>query len=194
MAERLDILHLSGILHTVSFYLFLFAIVLWPLAIFPFPQSIFIFAAPAVMLAIFTWKKGPLLGVISSLTSPLLMLSLDPANERLRDLATKELEMLTSSYATISDEKADISSCTDRNLGREWLASDLGNTRDLNFSDLEKFLEHQGMSRYAPVLREQRVTLDVLAALSSEDFASMRICVGDKVRILQALRNRDSTQ
>ena len=74
------------------------------------------------------------------------------------------------------------------------MASDLGNTRDLNFSDLEKFLEHQGMSRYAPVLREQRVTLDVLADVSSEDFASMRICVGDKVRILQALRNRDSTQ
>jgi hypothetical protein len=146
------------------------------------------------MLTIFTWKKGPLLGVISSLTSPLLMLSLDPANERLRDLATKELELLTSSYATISNEKTNSSNYADRNLGKEWLASDLGNACKLNFSDLEKFLEHQGMSRYAPALREQRVTLDVLADVSSEDFASMRICVGDKVRILQALRNRDSTQ
>ena len=195
MAERLAALHLSGILHAVSFYLFLFAILLWPLAIFPFPQSIFIFAPPSLMMTIFTWRKGPLLGIISNMSSPLLMLDLDPTNDTLRDLAIQELQMLTSSYRKVnSNEKTNNTSRTEvklRTFNKEWLASDSGNTCRLNFSDLDDFLELVGMSRYAPTLREQRVTLDVLADLSSEDFANMSICMGDKARILKGLRNID---
>jgi hypothetical protein len=195
MAERLDILHLSGILHTVSFYLFVYAILLWPLAMFPFPQSIFICAPAALILVTFIWRQGPLLGVISKMSSPLLMLDMDPSDEKLRDLAVQELQALTSSYTKVNTVKSNDSSIRAPSdlldlSNRDWVGNNNAQ-EDLDFSDLEKHLELGGMSRYAPTLRKQGVTLDVLPDLTTEDFASMNINVGNKARILKGLTNKD---
>jgi hypothetical protein len=195
MAERLDILHLSGILHTVSFYLFVYAILLWPLAMFPFPQSIFICAPAALILVTFIWRQGPLLGVISKMSSPLLMLDMDPSDEKLRDLAVQELQALTSSYTKVNTVKSNDSSIRAPSdlldlSNRDWVGNNNAQ-EDLDFSDLEKHLELEGMSRFAPTLRQQGVTLDVLPELTTEDFANMKINVGDKARILKGLKNKD---
>jgi hypothetical protein len=123
---------------------------------------------------------------------------MDPSDEKLRDLAILELQALTSSYTKVNTVKSNDSSIRAPSdlldlSNRDWVGNINAQVGacDLDFSDLEKHLELEGMSRFAPTLRQQGVTLDVLPELTTEDFANMKINVGDKARILKGLKNKD---
>ena len=145
-------------MHSIAFYSFLAAVVIWPLC-FPKPYC-YIAIVPTIILLLYTWKNGPFGGYIFRTTSPLLFLWFDPTDDELRRQSMKELDLLTQSLV---------------NTGRNLLPPEdedlaVGDGHEEECDELSMFFFELGLEKYLSLFRQQKLSFEMLPKLDYDDY------------------------
>jgi hypothetical protein len=154
MADRIDSIATTLAFHTFAFYSFLLCVALWPLT---FPGNYRYFSVlPTTILIVYTWRRGPLGGKIFKEVSPLLQLWFDPKDDELRELAVRELFLLTESLVNDSgrsdeDELVESLCCT----------------------QIGPFLESINLSRYLKKFVDANIEYNMIGSMKPADFTAL---------------------